>query len=125
MSASTATYATFRKAGCCLADELTGTRNQIELGSEIRLRIASEFDRVAKALRIAAQTKSAQDRSETEAVISILEEKRAETLAHESAGYFIKEWQEPDGRVRKMIADDPRYQALRSTREKRRSLTTL
>jgi hypothetical protein len=119
----------FRKAGCCLADELTGTGNQIELGTEIRLRTDREFDRVAKAFRAAADKQPAQDRSETEAVIAILEEKRVETMGHESAGYFIREWQEQDGRVRRLIADDPRYQAIKGTREKRRSmaqeLTTL
>ncbi len=104
-----------------MAEELTGTANQIELGSEIRLRIEREFDRVASAFRAAAEKQSAQDRSETEAIIAILKEKRDETMAHGSAGYFIREWQEADGRVRRMIADDPRYQALKSTREKRRS----
>lgn len=105
-----------------MADELTGTSNQIELGNEIRLRIDREFDRVANAFRGAADKQSALDRNETEAVIAILEEKRVETMAHESAGYFIREWQEPDGRVRGLIADDARYQQIKRTREKRRSL---
>jgi len=48
------------------------------------------------------------------------EAKRAEVLAKTSAGYFIRDWQELDGRVRRVIADDPRYQAIKTAREARR-----
>lgn len=45
----------------------------------------------------------------TQAVIAILEEKRTEVVAKNQAGYFIQECQ-----VRRMIAQDSRYQAIKA-----------
>ena len=39
---------------------------------------------------------------DTEAIIAILEEKRAEVMRREQAGYFIRYWQEISGQVRQM-----------------------
>lgn len=102
------------------AVELTGTSSQLEWAEQIRLRVAGEFDRVEAAFRVTAGRQSEPDRIDTLAVISILNDKRAEVLARTSAGYFIRDWQELDGRVRQAIADDPRYQAIRTAREVRR-----
>jgi hypothetical protein len=103
---------------------LTGTASQIEWAELIRPRVAQEFDRVANALKKVALRQTPQNRAETGIVIAILEEKRAETLAHDHAGYFIKDWQELDGRVRLLIAEDSRYKAIQSDRAARKNTKT-
>ena len=50
----------------------------------------------------------------TGSVIEILEDKRAEVLARDEAGYFIVEWQELGDQVRRLIIQDPRYQAIKA-----------
>jgi hypothetical protein len=55
----------------------------------------------------------------TQAILAILEEKRAEVMAREQAGYFIHDWQELTDQVRKMIAQDSRYPAFDAHRETR------
>ncbi len=59
----------------------------------------------------------------TQATISILNQKRAEVMAVDQAGYFISTWQDLSGKVREAIAADPRYQAIKAGREVRRRLT--
>jgi hypothetical protein len=71
-----------------------------------------------------AGQQTAQDRAETGIVLTILEEKRAETMANDRAGYFIRDWQELDGRVRQLIAKDSRYQAIQSDRAARKNTKT-
>lgn len=104
---------------------MTGTPNQIELAIEIKAKVDADFDRVAAALRAASELRSEDFRAETTAVIAILEEKRAEVLGNDRAGEFIRDWQELSGRVAQLIATDPRYQAIRTEREKRRDLASL
>jgi hypothetical protein len=48
-------------------------------------------------------------------VSAILEEKRAEVMAKDQAGYFIHEWQELRDQVRLMITHDPRYKAIKAS----------
>lgn len=98
---------------------MTGTASQIEWAGQIRLRVDREFERVASAFRSAASRQTNPDRDDTLAVIGILEEKHAEVMANERAGYFIREWQELTDQVRRMIAADVRYRAIRANREKR------
>lgn len=93
---------------------MTGTANQIEWAEQIRARVSTEFDRVAKALEAAAVSQIERDRMNTRAVIEILEDKRAEVMARDQAGYFIVEWQELRDQVRRLIAQDPRYQAIKA-----------
>ena len=93
---------------------MTGTANQIEWAEQIKVRVAMEFDRVAKALEAAGG-----NRVSTRAVIQILEDKRAEVMAKDQAGYFIVEWQELRDQVRQLIARDPRYQGIRFTSKER------
>jgi hypothetical protein len=100
---------------------MTGTTSQIEWAGQIRPRVDAEFRRVENAFRLTAAGQGPQDRADTLAVIGILEEKRRETMAHDRAGYFIREWQELTDQVRRMIASDTRCQAIRAGREARRA----
>jgi len=102
---------------------LTGTENQIQWASQIRPRVALEFDRVARALQARALGQTEPDRQETCDLIAVVEEKRDEVLANDRAGYFIRDWQELNGRVREIIASDPRYRAIKAGREARRQDT--
>lgn len=100
---------------------MTGTPSQIEWAELIKPRVNAEFDRVALAFRTVARHQAEADRLETEVVIEILEEKRREELARPEAGYFIKRWQELGDQVRQLIAEDPRYQAIKEKRAARRA----
>jgi hypothetical protein len=103
---------------------MTGTPNQIEWAEEIKPRVAAEFERVAKAFEAAAVKQTEEDRPGTQAVIAILQEKRSEVMANEQAGYFIRDWQELKDQVRQMIAQDPRYQAIKAEKAARRLRST-
>jgi hypothetical protein len=96
---------------------MTGTASQIEWAEQIRPRVDAEFDRVAKAFQAVADRQSGEDRTNTRAIIAILEEKRAEVMAKDQAGYFIRDWQELKDQVRQMIAQDSRYQAVQVSRK--------
>ena len=93
---------------------MTGTAGQIEWAEEIKARVNAEFDRVAKALESAAEKQIEPDQTDTRDVIAILEDKRAEVMAKDQAGYFIVEWQELRDQVRLLIANDSRYEAIRA-----------
>ena len=94
---------------------MTGTPSQIEWAEQIKPRVSAEFDRVARAFARAASKQAEGDRARTQAVIAILEEKRAEVMANDRAGYFIRDWQELKDQVRLLIAQDPRYRAIKAT----------
>ncbi len=98
---------------------MTGTPAQIEWADMIKPRVQAEFNRVARALQAVAGSQAEQDRIDTFAIIAILEEMRAEVMAKEQAGYFIRVWQELKDQVRQMIAQDTRYQAIKANREAR------
>src|SRR5258708_31526173 len=83
---------------------MTGTAHQIEWAVEIKARVGAEFDRVANALDSAAGKQTGQKRTDTKAMIAILNEKRAGVMARDEAGYFIQEWQGRRGEVPEMIA---------------------
>ena len=97
--------------------QLIGTANQVAWAEQIRVSVDAEFDRVANAIRQAGAQQNDQPRVDTSAVIAILEEKRAEVMAKERAGYFIQSWQEFRGQVRSLITQDPRYKTLRANRQ--------
>lgn len=99
---------------------LYGTESQIEWAEGIRIRIDEEFDRMASAFRSVAGRQSGAKRAETEVILAIIEEKRAEVLAIDQAGTFIRDWREPGDRVRRMILDDARYEAIQASRAQRR-----
>ncbi len=99
---------------------MSGTPSQLEWAEQIRPRVNTEFDRVAKVLTAATSRRGEQDRVDTQAVIAILEEKRAEVMAKQEAGYFIREWQELRDQVRNMISQDSRYPAIKARKAARR-----
>jgi hypothetical protein len=103
--------------------KLTGTPSQVEWAERIKLTVAQDFDRVAKAFQAAASRQTGEDQAETQIVLAILEQKRAETMANERAGYFIRDWQDLSDQVRQMIAKDPRFQTLKGARAARRLIT--
>jgi hypothetical protein len=98
---------------------MTGTASQIEWAEQIKPRVNAEFDRVATALIATAGHQMEQDRVDTWSVIAILEEKRAEVMANDRAGYFIRDWQELRDQVRRMIGQDSRYQAIKARKAAR------
>lgn len=93
---------------------MTGTPSQVEWAEEIKAKVGNEFDRVANALQTVAGTQTELKRMETHAVIAILEEKRAEVMAKDQAGYFIHDWRELCDQVRHMLVQDSRYQAIKA-----------
>ena len=93
---------------------LSGSPSQIEWAKAIRARVNDEFDRVATSFRSIAHRQTASKRSDTEAILAILEDKRIEVLSRERAGYFIHDWQEISDQVRQMISKDLRYQATKA-----------
>jgi hypothetical protein len=97
-----------------LPASLRGSEAQVEWADRIRLQVDAEFDRVASAFRVVYRRQGAVKRARTEAIIAILEEKRAAVMAHDQAGYFIQNWQEISDQVRRSIYDDPRFLAIRN-----------
>ena len=98
---------------------MTGTVNQVDWAEQIRTHVSAEFDQVAKALQTAASKQAEPDRMDTQAVIAILEEKRAEVVAKDQAGHFIHDWLELRDQVRQMIGPDSRYQTIKVNRAAR------
>jgi hypothetical protein len=103
--------------------KMTGTINQIDWAEQIRVQVNAEFDRVAKALESAASMRADPDQADVQAMIAILEDKRAEVMANDRAGYFIHDWQELRGQVREMITEDPRYGTIKASRAARKQWT--
>ena len=93
---------------------LRGTENQVEWALRIKGRHNEEFDRVAAAFRVVADRQTGGRRTETEAIIAILEEKRSEVMSREEAGYFIHGWQEIGDQVRQLIFQDSSYQTIKT-----------
>ena len=102
-----------------LADSMSGTAAQVEWAGRIKHQVNDEFDRVAASFRLIAAKQGHVKRADTETIIAILEDKRAEVMSREQAGYFIHDWQEIGDQVRRMIFHDARYQAIRGNRAPR------
>src|SRR5437016_245402 len=96
---------------------MTGTANQVEWANQIKKQVNTEFDRVNTLLEAAAVRQSGQDRLDTHGMLVVLQEKRAEVMAHEEAGYFIHDWQEMRDQVRQMIMKDDRYKAIKARKD--------
>lgn len=105
------------------AVSLSGSEAQVEWAERIRRQVNAEFDRVAASFRAIAAKQDGLKRIDTQAVIAILEDKRAEVMRRDQAGYFIHDWQEINDQVRLMIARDARYQAIKSNRAARRQMS--
>ena len=93
---------------------MSGTVSQVEWAERIKLRVNAEFDRVAASFRSVAGKQDDGKRADTEAIIAILESKRAEVMNRDEAGYFIHDWQEISDQVRQMIFRDIRYLAIKA-----------
>jgi hypothetical protein len=100
--------------------KLTGTADQIASAERIRPLVDAEFERIELVLEASAAKRESKDRLETMEVIEILRKKRSEVMANEDAGYFVREWRELKDQVRQLMAQDPRYQAIKAGREARR-----
>jgi hypothetical protein len=98
---------------------MIGTLNQIAWAVQIRSQVEAEFDRVRKVLEYAMTKRSPKDVTDIKAIIRILEDKRAEVMENEEAGYFIHDWQELGNRVSRMIVGDPRYEAITASQRAR------
>jgi hypothetical protein len=99
---------------------MSGTVNQVEWAARIKRLVNAEFDRVAKSFQAVANVQKDQRRADTEAIIAILEEKRAEVMQRDEAGYFIHDWQEIGDQVRQAIFRDARYQKIKNSWSSRR-----
>ena len=93
---------------------MIGTANQIAWAVQIKAQVDTEFDRVRKVLESVASKHSPNDGTDLQAIIRILEDKRAEVMGNEQAGYFIQDWQELRDQVRQLIIADPRYKAIKA-----------
>ena len=93
---------------------MIGTVNQIAWAVQIKAQVDAEFDRVRKVLESVATKHSPNDGTDLQAIIRILEDKRAEVMGNEQAGYFIQNWQELRDQVRQLIMGDPRYKAIKA-----------
>lgn len=85
------------------AISMSGTANQVEWAERIKRQVNDEFDRMARSFRSVAGKQRNPARADTEAIVAVLEEKRAEVMGREKAGYFIHDWQEISDQVRQMI----------------------
>ncbi|MEQ1945810.1 MAG: hypothetical protein ABL995_01380 [Bryobacteraceae bacterium] len=97
------------------------TEGQFDWAERIKTTVRAEFDRVENALSGVANQQQEQDRTETLAILAILEEKRTEVLGNSDPGYFIRIWQEVSDQVRRMLAEDARYQSIQAARRARKA----
>ena len=102
----------YRRRPVSSEKRMIGTANQVDWAERIRGQVSEEFDRVAKALESAMSRQSELRRGKTLTSITILEDKRGEVMAHDQAGYFIREWHEIRDQVRQLITQDSRYKAI-------------
>jgi hypothetical protein len=66
------------------AAALSGTPSQVEWAERIKRQVNAEFDRVAASFRSIADKQDHRKRAETESIIAILEDQRAEVNEQES-----------------------------------------
>jgi hypothetical protein len=97
------------------AGHLIGTPNQIVWAVQIKSKVEAEFDRVRGVLEYAATKQSPENVTDIQAIIRILEDKRAEVMGNELAGYFIHGWQDLKNQVSQMVIRDPRYEAIKAS----------
>ena len=98
------------------AASMSGTATQVERAERIKRQVNAEFDRVAASFRSVAGKQGDDKRADTEAIIAVLEDKRAEVMSRKDAGYFIHDWQDIGDQVRQLIFHDSRYQAIKRNR---------
>jgi hypothetical protein len=93
---------------------MIGAVNQFAWSVQIKAQVDAEFDRVRKVLESVATKRSPNDGTDLQAIIRIQEDKRAEVMGNEQAGYFIQDWQELRDQVRQLFIGDPRYKATKA-----------
>ncbi len=108
------------RAPLCASAASMSTASQGEWAERIKRQVNAEFDRVAASFKSVAGKQDDDKRADTEAILAILEDKRAEVMSRTDAGYFIHDWQEIGDQVRQLIFHDARYQAIRVNRLARR-----
>jgi len=104
---------------------LTGTVNQIDWAEQIKERVSADFDRVARAMQSVAARQAEPDRSDTQELIAVLKEIRAEVIGKPQAGYFIHDWQESGDQVRQMLVKNPRYGVIKTRQAARKHASTI
>ena len=100
------------------AGHMIGTPNQIAWAIQIKSQLEAEFDRVPEVLEHAAARRSPENVTDIQAIIRILEDKRAEVMENEQAGYFIHDWQDPKDLVSRLVIRDPRYEEIKARQMK-------
>src|SRR5215510_11606963 len=91
---------------------MIGTVNQIAWAVQIKAKVNAEFDRVRRVLESVATKQSPNDGTDLQAIIRILEDKRAQVMGNEQAVYFIQDWQELRDQVRQLIIGVVAFQEL-------------
>jgi hypothetical protein len=99
---------------------MIGNADHVKAAERIKERINDEFDRLARALELSAAKQTGLERTDVEAVIVILEEKRAEVMAKGQADYFLNNWRELRAHVRDLIVQDSRYRDINTRKALRR-----
>jgi hypothetical protein len=100
------------------AGHMNGTLTQIAWAIQIKSQLEAEFDRVREVLEHAAARGAPENVTDIQAIIRILEEKRAEVMENEQAGYFIHDWQDPKDSVSRLVIGDPRYEEIKARQMK-------
>jgi hypothetical protein len=98
---------------------MIGTPNEIAWAIQIKSQVEAEFDRVRKVLEYAAAKESPENVTDIQAIIRILEDKRAEVMKNEQAMYFIHDWQDPVRLVSRLVIRDSRYEAIKASQTAR------
>ena len=101
------------------AAHMIGTPNEIAWAVQIKSQVEAEFDRVRKVLEYAAAKESPENVTDIQAIIRILEDKRAEVMTNEQAVYFIHDWQDPGRMVPRLVIRDSRYEAIKASQTAR------
>ncbi len=101
------------------APAMTGTPSQVEWALRIKALVGEEFERVAQCFRSVALKQTGLKRIQTEEILNILDEKRAEVMSRTQAGYFIHDWNEVSDQVRNMIGKDSRFISIKTSRLER------
>jgi hypothetical protein len=100
------------------AGHMIGTLGQIAWAIQIKSQVEAEFNRVREVLEHAAARGATENVADIQAIIRILEDKRAEVMENEQAGYFIHDWQDPRDLVSRLVIGDPRYEEIKARQMK-------
>ena len=100
---------------------MTGGGLQVEVAERIKVRAGADFDRFTAAFEVLSNTQNEPERGETLAIVAIVKELRAQVMANDDAGFFIRGWQDLGDQVRTMVLKDPRVKAIQAQRALRES----